>query len=469
MEKIERTPMKKQDLEIRLNNFCEVALGYTEEEAITEAKRCLGCKNAPCRGGCPVNNRIPEFIKEVANGNFESAYKIISDKNSLPAVTGRVCPQEKQCELKCVRGIKGEAVAIGRLERFVADYHKNHSRSEEKFVCDKHSVAVVGGGPSGITCAVKLAENGYKVTIFEAMPHIGGILLYGIPEFCLPNEIIYDIEQRLVKRGIKIECNVAVGKAITVEGLLNGGYDAVYLAVGSNKPKFMNIPGENLRGVYSANEYLYRVNVGSGTGKSSLVSRDDRVIVVGGGNVAIDAARVAIRQAKEVTIVYRRTQNELPARMEEVHNALEEGVKFEFLTNPVAIHGDIGGRVKSVECVKMKLGDEDESGRRRPVIVEGSNFIIGADCVIMALGSNANALTECFSSSVDINKYGYASVNDDCSAKLKGVFAGGDFVCGASTVINAMEYGNRCAESIDLYLKNDKITSDVLSKTDKEE
>ena len=449
-----RVSMQKQELKVRLKNFNEVALGYTEEEAKSEATRCLNCKNAPCRNGCPIHNRIPEFIKEVASGNFEKAYQIICDKNPLPAVTGRVCPQEKQCEAKCVRGIKGEPLAIGRLERFVADYHNKNIKKEAALSRDKQKVAVVGGGPSGITCAVKLAEKGYKVTLFEATERIGGILYYGIPEFCLPNEIIFDLQDRLIQKGIEIETDAVVGKAFTIKDLLDGGYAAVYIAIGANKPKFMNIDGENSLGVYSANEYLYKAKLFKNAASGGMVKRGDKVVVVGGGNVAIDAARTAIRHTSDVTIIYRRTENELPARKEEVQNAREEGIKFLFLTNPVKLHADSNGKVNKAECVKMQLGAEDSSGRRRPVVIENSNFTIDVDCVIMAIGSDANAYTNCFDECFKVNKYGYPDVGEDLSTGLKGVFVGGDFVCGASTVINAMVYGERSAEAIDEYLKS---------------
>ena len=461
-----RVSMQKQELKVRLKNFNEVALGYTEEEAKSEAARCLNCKNAPCRNGCPIYNRIPEFIREVAMGDFEKAYEIICDKNPLPAVTGRVCPQEKQCEAKCVRGIKGEPLAIGRLERFVADYHNKNVKTEAVFSRDKQKVAVIGGGPSGITCAVKLAEKGYKVTLFEAAEHVGGILYYGIPEFCLPNEIILDLQDRLIQKGIEVETDAVVGKAFTIKDLLDDGYAAAYVAIGANKSRFMNIEGENLLGVYSANEYLYKAKLFKNTVQGRIVKRGDKVVVVGGGNVAIDAARTAIRHTGDVTIIYRRTENELPARKEEVQNAIEEGIKFLFLTTPVKLHADSNGRLNKAECVKMQLGEEDSSGRRSPVVIKNSNFTIDVDCVIMAIGSDANAYTNCFEDCFEVNKYGYPDVGEDLSTEVKGVFAGGDFVCGASTVINAVAYGEKGAEAIDEYLKaNFKAT--VLRKNGK--
>lgn len=457
MDNNKRVSMQKQELKVRLQNFNEVAFGYTEEQAKREAARCLNCKNAPCRNGCPIRNRIPEFIKETANGNFEKAYEIICDKNPLPAITGRVCPQEKQCEAKCVRGINGEPVAIGALERFVADYHNNKVNTEFALKCEGQKVAVVGGGPSGVTCAVKLAERGYKVTLFEAMENVGGILYYGIPDFCLPKDIIIDLQNRLIQKGIEVKTNVVVGKTVDVQWLKSNGYDAVYIAVGANKPKFMRIDGENALGVYSANEYLYKAKLFKKSSKKlidGMIKNGDKVIVVGGGNVAIDAARTAIRQTDDVTIVYRRTENELPARKEEVFNATEEGIKFLFLTAPVKLHTNDQGKVCGAECVKMQLGEEDSSGRRRPVEIKDSNFVIDADCVIMAIGSEANAYSECFADCFKVNKYGYPDVEEDLSTSLKGVFVGGDFVCGASTVINAIAYGERCAKLIDEYLQS---------------
>jgi len=453
-----KNPMPSQEPQIRNQNFDEVALGYTAEQAIDEAKRCLNCKNKPCVGGCPVRVHIPEFIHEVAEGNFEAAYQIISQSNSLPAVCGRVCPQESQCESKCVRGIKGEPVAIGRLERFVADWHNaNSTAAVEKPASNGRKVAVVGSGPSGLTCAGDLAKKGYDVTVYEALHLAGGVLVYGIPEFRLPKSIVQKEIRTLMDLGVKVETNVVVGKTITIDELMSEyGYEAVFVGSGAGLPKFMNIPGENLKGVYSANEFLTRINLMKAyqANSDTPIQHGKSVAVVGGGNVAMDAARCAKRLGADVTIVYRRTQAELPARHEEVEHAMEEGIQFKFLTNPLAVLGNEQGWVSGIRCQEMALGEPDASGRRRPVAVEGSEFNIDVDCVIMALGTSPNPLIKSTTEGLETERWGGIIVNEETGlTSRQGVYAGGDAVTGAATVILAMGAGKTAAAAMDEYLQ----------------
>lgn len=452
-----KVPMPEQDPNVRNKNFLEVAEGYTEEMAKEEATRCLNCKNKPCVGGCPVNVRIPEFIAKVAEGEFEEAYKIITSTNGLPAVCGRVCPQESQCEGKCVRGIKGEPVAIGRLERFCADWHmKNSTAKAEKPQSNGKKVAVIGAGPSGLTCAGDLAKSGYEVTVFEAFHTAGGVLVYGIPEFRLPKEIVRKEVKNLEDLGVEIKTNMIIGKTLSVDELFEMGYKAIFIGSGAGLPSFMGIEGEELIGVYSANEYLTRTNLM----KAYLEDYDTPIIeskavaVVGGGNVAMDAARCAKRLgADTVYIVYRRGLEEMPARKEEVHHAMEEGIVFKNLTNPVKILGDENGRVKAIECVEMELGEPDESGRRRPVVKEGSNFEIPVDTVIMSIGTSPNPLIRSTTEGLETNRRGCLIVNEETMQTTReGVYAGGDAVTGAATVILAMGAGKQAAKSIDEYL-----------------
>ncbi len=454
-----KNPMPHQEPLVRNKNFDEVALGYTAETAVDEAKRCLNCKNKPCVSGCPVKVRIPEFIEKVAQGDFDQAYEIITSTNALPAVCGRVCPQESQCEGKCVRGIKGESVAIGRLERFVADYHR------EKAVCavkdapaarNGQRVAVIGSGPAGLTCAGDLCRLGYSVTVFEAFHKPGGVLVYGIPEFRLPKAIVKSEIDALTAMGVEIVTNAVIGRAMSIDELFEEGYKAVFIGSGAGLPMFMNIPGENLLGVYSANEYLTRINLMKAylTEYDTPIKKANRVAVVGGGNVAMDSARCAKRMgADEVYIIYRRSMEELPARQEEVHHAQEEEIQFHLLNNPVRIIGDESGCVKAIECIKMELGEPDESGRRSPIPVEGSNFIIDVDAVIMALGTSPNPLIKSTTTGLETNRRGCIVANDDAATSREGVFAGGDAVTGAATVILAMGAGKTAAESIDTYIK----------------
>ena len=457
---LKKNEMPTQLPELRNKNFSEVALGYTKEQAIDEAKRCLNCKNKPCVGGCPVCIDIPAFIAKVAEGDFKAAYDIISASSSLPAVCGRVCPQENQCEGKCVRGIKGEPVAIGRLERFVADWHNAHS-SEKKstVVSNGHKVAVVGSGPAGLACAGDLAKKGYSVTVFEALHTPGGVLVYGIPEFRLPKSIVAKEIESLCELGVTIATNTVIGKTFSVDELMGEqGFEAVFIGSGAGLPKFMNIPGINLKGVYSANEFLTRVNLMKAylPESDTPVQRAARVVVVGGGNVAMDAARCAKRLgADEVTIVYRRSIDELPARKEEVEHAMEEGIKFKLLTNPVAVLGDDEGFVDGIKCIEMYLGEPDASGRRRPVEKAGSEFVIKCDSVIMSIGTSPNPLIKSTTDGLDTHSWG-GIVADDISGKTSkaGVFAGGDAVTGAATVILAMGAGKNAAQAIDEYIKN---------------
>ena len=463
---VKRNVMPTQDPQVRNKNFDEVALGYTVEQAIDEAKRCLNCRHKPCVGGCPVKIYIPDFIAKVAEGDFEAAYEIIAKSSSLPAVCGRVCPQENQCEGKCIRGIKGEAVAIGRLERFVADYHNaNCTKAPVKPVKNGHRVAVIGSGPSGLSCASDLAKKGYDVTIFEALHTAGGVLVYGIPEFRLPKAIVKKEIDGLKELGVDIQTNVVIGKTITVDELMEEyGYEAIFIGSGAGLPKFMGIPGENLKGVFSANEFLTRINLMKAyqSGSDTPVLHAKRVAVVGGGNVAMDAARCAKRLGAEVYIVYRRGIEELPARHEEVDHAQEEGIIFKTLTNPVEILGYNNPEdrrdpknmtVCGMKCVKMELGDPDESGRRSPHVKEGSEFVLDVDCVIMSLGTSPNPLIKSTTEGLDTQKWGGIIVDEDGLTSKTGVYAGGDAVTGAATVILAMGAGKVASEAIDKYLQ----------------
>ncbi len=458
--RLTKHPMPQRDPVERSKCFEEVALGYDEGTAVAEAKRCLNCKNKPCVSGCPVNVRIPEFIAKVAAGEFEEAYKVISYTNALPAVCGRVCPQENQCEGKCIRGIKGESVGIGYLERFVADYHRNHADSSaagEKVESNGHKVAVIGSGPAGLTCAGDLAKRGYDVTVFEAFHKPGGVLVYGIPEFRLPKSIVAGEIENLKKNGVNVVTNAVIGKAVSIDELFADGYEAVFVGTGAGLPNFMKIPGENLLGVYSANEYLTRINLMKAyrDDYDTPIKKVKRVAVVGGGNVAMDAARCAKRMgADEVYIVYRRSMDELPARREEVHHAEEEGIIFKLLNNPVAVLGDENGKVKGLECVRMGLGEPDESGRRRPVEVKGSNFVLDVDSVIIAIGTSPNPLIKSTTEGLDTNRKGCIVADETAATSRAGVYAGGDAVTGAATVILAMGAGKTAAESIVKYIEN---------------
>ena len=459
-----KNPMPHQDPVVRAGNFNEVALGYTQEQAMDEATRCLHCKNMPCVSGCPVQIHIPEFIAKVAEGDFEAAYQIIAADSALPAVCGRVCPQETQCESKCVRGIKHESVGIGRLERFVADWHNEHNTEKaERPASNGHKVAVIGSGPAGLTCAGDLARKGYEVTVYEALHLAGGVLVYGIPEFRLPKSIVQKEVDGLKDLGVKIETNVVIGRAITIDELMEEfGFEAVFIGSGAGLPMFMHIPGENLKGVYSANEFLTRINLmkayrdGSDTPIMDLKGKE--VAVVGGGNVAMDAARCAKRLGANVHIIYRRSEAELPARAEEVEHAKEEGIIFKTLTNPTAVLGynnpedkrdPKNGSVSGIRCVEMELGEPDDSGRRRPIVKEGSDFELPMDCVIMALGTSPNPLIKSTTEGLEINKKGGIVVNEDGLTSREHVYAGGDAVTGAATVILAMGAGKTAARAID--------------------
>ena len=451
-------PMPSQEPDVRNKNFLEVALGYTEEIAVAEANRCLNCKNMPCVSGCPVNIQIPHFIKKIVEKDFEGAYEVIAESSSLPAVCGRVCPQEKQCEGKCVRGIKGEPVGIGRLERFAADYHNANFKGEvKKPAPNGKKVAVIGAGPSGLTCAGDLAKKGYSVTIFEALHLAGGVLVYGIPEFRLPKSIVQKEIDGLSALGVDVETNMVIGKTVTIDELFDKGYDAMFIGSGAGLPRFMNIPGENLKGVYSANEFLTRVNLMKAykPGSDTPIKDNKNVAVVGGGNVAMDAARCAKRLgAENVYIVYRRGEEELPARKEEIEHAKEEGIIFKTLTNPIKILGDENSVVCGMECISMELGEPDDSGRRRPIKVEGSEHVIDVDCVIMAIGTSPNPLIKNTTEGLDTNKWG-CIVADETTGRTSrdGVYAGGDAVTGAATVILAMGAGKTAAASIDEFIK----------------
>ena len=454
---LKKNPMPSQDPNVRNKNFEEVALGYTEEQALDEAARCLNCKNKPCMQGCPVMVHIPDFIAEVAKGDFEAAYQIIAATSALPAVCGRVCPQESQCEKHCVRGIKGEPVGIGRLERFVADWHREHATAApEKPASNGHRVAVVGSGPSGLTCAGDLARKGYEVTVFEALHLAGGVLVYGIPEFRLPKAIVQKEVDGLKALGVTIATDTVVGRTITVDELMDEqGFEAVFIGSGAGLPMFMDIPGINYRGVYSANEFLTRINLMKAyrEGSDTPIQHPKRVAVVGGGNVAMDAARCAKRLGAEVTVVYRRSEEEMPARREEIHHAKEEEVQFRLLCNPVRILDDGNGNVRAVECIEMRLGEPDASGRRRPEPVAGSEFLIEADTVIMALGTSPNPLLHRTTPGITVNRRGCIIADEATMATEKaGVYAGGDAVTGAATVILAMGAGKTAAASIHEYL-----------------
>ena len=459
MDMMKRVPVREQDAKLRATNFDEVCLGYNEEEAMAEASRCLNCKNAMCMQGCPVSINIPGFINEVKQGNFAEAYRIISESSALPAVCGRVCPQESQCEGKCIRGIKGEPVSIGKLERFVADWARQNGISPEPAKEKKNKkVAVIGSGPSGLTCAGDLAKMGYDVTIFEALHKAGGVLVYGIPEFRLPKEEVVQAEVENVKKlGVKIETNVVVGKAVRIDELMAEGFEAVFIGSGAGLPRFMGIPGENANGVFSANEYLTRSNLMKAFKDEydTPIAAGTKVAVVGGGNVAMDAARTALRLGAEVHIVYRRSEEELPARVEEVHHAKEEGIIFDLLTNPTEILVDEKGWVKGMKCVKMELGEPDASGRRSPVEIPGSEFEMELDTVIMSLGTSPNPLISSTTDGLDINKR-KCIIADEANGQTSkiGVFAGGDAVTGAATVILAMGAGKAAAKGIDEYLSN---------------
>ncbi len=459
--------MPTQDPAVRAHNFDEVALGYTAEVAIAEASRCLHCKNKPCVAGCPVNIEIPDFISHIKDGDFEGAYQVIHRSSSLPAVCGRVCPQESQCECKCTLGIKMEPVGIGRLERFVADWHNAHSDTPmEAPAQNGHRVAVVGSGPSGLTCAGDLAKKGYKVTIFEALHTAGGVLVYGIPEFRLPKAIVAKEVEGLRALGVDVETNVVIGKTLTIDELFADGYEAVFIGSGAGLPKFMGIEGEGLKGVYSANEFLTRSNLMKAyrDDAETPIMKGGRVIVVGGGNVAMDAARTALRLGGKVSIVYRRSMEELPARREEVEHAMEEGIEFLVLNNPVEILGynnpddrrdPKNGCVRAIKCIRMELGEPDEKGRRRPVEVPGSEYVMDADCVIMALGTSPNPLIKNTTAGLETQRWGGIVVEEETGKTSRdGVYAGGDAVTGAATVILAMGTGKTAAHAIDEYCRS---------------
>ena len=454
MDMFTRVPVREQDPKVRATNFEEVCLGYNKEEAIAESERCLNCKNPRCQQGCPVSIDIPAFIQEIKKDNVAEAYKIISQSSALPAVCGRVCPQESQCEGLCVRGIKGDSVSIGKLERYVADYaRENNIEPEAPKELNGKKVAVIGSGPAGLTCAGDLAKLGYDVTIFEALHEAGGVLAYGIPEFRLPKDTVVKHEIDMVKKlGVKIETNVVIGKATTIDELMaEEGFDAVFIGSGAGLPRFMNIPGEEALGVYSANEFLTRNNLMKAfkDDYDTPINRGKKVVVVGGGNVAMDAARTALRLGAEVHVVYRRSEAELPARVEEVHHAKEEGIIFDLLCNPVEIHEDEEGWVKSVTCIRMELGEPDESGRRRPVEIEGSEFEIDADTVIMSLGTSPNPLISSTTEGIETNRRNCIEADENGKTTKAYVYAGGDAVTGAATVILAMGAGKAAAKGID--------------------
>ena len=457
-----RNAMPTQDAQVRAHNFDEVALGYTEEMAIDEANRCLNCKNMPCVNGCPVKIHIPEFITKIKEGDFEGAYQIISKSSSLPAVCGRVCPQEVQCESKCVRGIKGESVGIGRLERFVADWHNTFAtEAPVRPESNGHKVAVVGSGPSGLTCAGDLAKKGYEVTVYEALHTAGGVLVYGIPEFRLPKAIVAKEVETLEKLGVKVETNVVIGKTLTIDELFEMGYEAVFVGSGAGLPNFMNIPGEAYKGVYSANEFLTRSNLMKAylENPETPIMKGGKVAIVGGGNVAMDAARTALRLgAEKVYIVYRRSMEELPARKEEVEHAEEEGIEFRLLCNPTEIVGynnpedprdPKNGFVTGIKCVKMELGEPDAKGRRRPVVIPDSEFEIEVDTVVISIGTSPNPLIKSTTAGLEVNDHGGIIVNEDGLSSRANVYAGGDVVTGAATVISAMGAGKTAAKAID--------------------
>jgi len=451
-----KVPMPEQEAAVRCHNFSEVALGYTEEMALKEAGRCLNCKNKPCVSGCPVNVKIPEFIELVAKGDFKGAYKKITETNSFPAVCGRVCPQERQCEGKCVRGIKGESVAIGRLERFVADWYRNNCQHEFNEIAPKNKkVAVIGAGPAGLSCAGDLAKKGYKVTIFEAFHTPGGVLVYGIPEFRLPKSIVAFEIEGLKKLGVEVMTDMVIGKVLSVDEVIEMGYEAVFIGSGAGLPMFMGIEGEDNVGVYSANEFLTRINLMKAylDDYDTPIKKSDSIAVIGGGNVAMDAARCAKRLgAEHVYVIYRRGEEEMPARKEEIHHAKEEGIEFKFLSNPIRVLSDEKGYVEGIECIKMQLGEPDASGRRRPEEVPSSQFEIKVDSVIMALGTSPNPLIRSTTKGLETNRKGCFVVNENMETTKKGVYAGGDAVTGAATVILAMGAGKTAAKAIDEYL-----------------
>lgn len=460
MSVLEKVPVREQEPKVRAANFEEVCYGYNQEEAVLEAARCINCKNAKCISGCPVGINIPGFIQEVKKGNMEAAYQVIADASALPAVCGRVCPQESQCEGKCIRGIKGDAVSIGKLERFVADWAMEHGVSAAATAEKKgKKVAVIGAGPAGLTCAGDLAKMGYDVTIFEALHQPGGVLLYGIPEFRLPKDKIVKREIENVKKlGVKIECNVVVGRSVTIDQLLSEeGFEAVFIGSGAGLPKFMGIPGESANGVFSANEYLTRNNLMKAfrDDYDTPIVKGKKVAVIGGGNVAMDAARTALRLGAETHIVYRRSEAELPARLEEIHHAKEEGIIFDLLTNPTEILTDEKGNVTGMTCVKMELGEPDASGRRRPQVIPGSEFTMELDTVIMALGTSPNPLISSTTEGLEVNKWNCIVAEEENGKTSKeGVYAGGDAVTGAATVILAMGAGKAAAKGIDEYLSS---------------
>ena len=455
---LKKVPMPEQDPQIRARNFKEVTLGYAEEQAVEEAGRCLGCKNPQCVQGCPVNVRIPEFIKKIQERDFKAAYEIVTSTNALPALSGRVCPQETQCESKCVRGVKGEPVAIGRLERFVADwYRENVNAMPEKIESNGTKVAVVGSGPAGLTAASDLAKLGYEVTVFEALHTAGGVLVYGIPEFRLPKAIVANEVTKLEAQGVKVMTNMVIGRVLTIDELFEMGYKAIFVGSGAGLPMFMNIPGESLKGVMSANEYLTRTNLMKAYSEEAdtPIIKSKAVAVVGGGNVAMDAARCAMRLgADNVYIVYRRGEAEMPARLEEQHHAKEEGIEFKTLCNPTEIVGDENGRVCGMKCIRMELGEPDASGRRRPIEVPDSEFMLDVDTVIMSLGTSPNPLIRSTTPGLETNRKGCLIVNEDEMTTRDGVFAGGDAVTGAATVILAMGAGKKGAAAIHNYLQN---------------
>ena len=464
---LKKNPMPHQDPVVRARNFHEVAIGYTEEMAIDEALRCLSCKHMPCVSGCPVNIHIPEFIDKIKEGDFEGAYQVINKSSSLPAVCGRVCPQETQCEAKCVRGIKGEPVGIGRLERFVADWHNAHSEiAPETAPKNGHRVAIVGSGPAGLTCAGDLAKAGYDVSIFEALHTAGGVLVYGIPEFRLPKAIVKKEVDNLKAMGVEVMTNMVIGKTLTIDELFEMGYEAVFVGSGAGLPNFMGIPGESYKGVYSANEFLTRANLMKSylDNPETPIMKGGKVAVVGGGNVAMDAARTALRLgAEKVYIVYRRSMEELPARREEVEHAEEEGIEFKLLCNPTEILGynnpddrrdPKNGFVTGIKCIKMELGEPDAAGRRRPIAIPDSDFVLDVDTVVMSIGTSPNPLIKSTTKGLDVNSHGGIIVSENGATTKEGVYAGGDAVTGAATVISAMGAGKVAARAIDEYLQN---------------